>query len=249
MDDFKFKNITASQMGVYCKIVSYPLFPEPKTCFEDLPGCDGEMDFSANNERGRTCFKPRYIELECHVAQDNGSKKEFSEKLSKIASWLHSESQEELIFTDDENMVYLAKAANLFNIENVTETSATFPLIFRCDPFKYKAEKTILTTDSNIVTVQNGGYFSGFDLKLTGVISNPFEITNGTKKLRIDYPLTNESTLKITTEQMNVTHNGLSILNYCDGEFFELSPGENQITLNGDFSSLQMELSFRERYL
>ena len=249
MDDFKFKNITASQMGVFPQIVSYPLFPEPKTCFEDLPGCDGEMDFSANNERGRICFKPRYIEFECHVVQDNGNKKSFNEKLSQIASWLHSEGQEELSFTDDSGIVYLAQAVNLFNIQNVTETSASFPLIFRCDPFKYKNQKTTVTSTTNTLSVQNGGHFSGFELKLTGTVSNPFEITNGSKTLRIEYPLSSGASILVNTDDMNVTHNSLSILNKCKGDFFELAPGGNTITLKGSYSGLKMELSFRERYL
>ena len=250
MDNFTFNGKHSfNDMGIYAELKSHPLFAEPKVTYDDIAGCDGELDFSAKNARGRVCFKPRIIELECHFAGSGESRANFMRKTSEIASWLTTNSQKELRFENEPDIMYYATALNLFNIEHITDFSGTFPLVFKCLPFRYNITKDTVSASGNKLTINNNGYYCGLQLTLTGTISSGFKIGCGDRKLTVNMALSKGNTLTIDTEQMTVFHNGVSVLHKCDGDFFELSPGSNTIELTGSYSGVSMTASYRKRYL
>ncbi len=68
-DNFTFNGKhSLNGMGLHSQIISRPLFAEPKTIYEDIPGTDGEISFTTLNPKKRMCFKRRIIELECNFA-------------------------------------------------------------------------------------------------------------------------------------------------------------------------------------
>lgn len=250
MDNFTFNHKhSLNDIGIYSELKSHPLFAEPKSVYDDISGCDGELDFSANNEKGRVCFRPRIIELECHFAADGESREGFMRKTSEIAAWLTTNGYKELYFENEPGIVYYATALNLFNIEHITDFSGTFPLVFKCMPFKYSIEKDTVSSNKNTLIINNDGYYCGFELSISGVISSGFSIRCGNRSLTVNMPLNQGDTLFIDTDKMSVFHNGLPALYKCDGDFFELSPGENTIELVGSFANLNIEASYRKRYL
>ncbi|MBQ6998306.1 MAG: phage tail family protein [Clostridia bacterium] len=239
-----------NDMGIYAEMKSRPLFAEPKTIYEDIAGTDGELNFNSANPKGRMCFKPRIIELECHFADGGESRADYINKASAIATWLATEDDKVLTFDDEPNIQYMAHAANLFNIENVTEFSGTFPLVFKCMPFRYSTEE--ITTPSAVLTdVYNGGYYTDAVFKITGTSSNGFTLYSDRepdKVLNVKAAMSG-ATVIIDTTDMSVKMNGVSILHKCEGDFFELHPQHNIITISPDNGSLSFTVTYRERYL
>ena len=236
-------------MGLYSELVSRPLFPEPKTVFQEIPGVDGEMDFSENNPKERICFKPRIIEFECHASayiEDVSMPALFDNIVSSLFN-----GEGKLILDCDPDVFYKARVANLFNLTHITDQSVSFPLIFRCDPFRYSHTETVIENDG-LFEFENSGYYTPFVLEVTGDAPNGFYITelgNNPKSLYVNTPLDNATAI-INTETMDVTIGGISVLSKCSGNFPELSPGQNQFTVgDADGNSLSCRLKYRERYL
>lgn len=250
-DNFTFNGKHSfNDMGLISTLVSRPLFAEPKTAAEDLPGTDGEADFSLANPAGRLCFKPRIIELECHFASETESTADYYEKMATIAKWLAEGEKCELRFDDEPNIVYFANAANLFNTERITDFSGSFPLVFKCDPFRYASFESVCEGGGTVKCV-NSGYYCGFTLYITGKTEKGYKIKNNRfpdKILSVNFPLTEEGVITVNTADMTVTHNGISILSKCGGDFFELAPGENKISITGG-SGVSAEIFFTARHL
>lgn len=237
-------------MGIYIESTRMPLFPEPKTIYEDIPGKDGEMNFSDNNPKGRMCFKPRIIEMECHLAGYDDSRESYMQKISNLTNWLLTSENKRLIFDSEPNIYYMAHVANLFNIQEITDHSGTFPLIFKCEPFRYSIEElACVGTDS--VGTTNPGYYTPVIIRVSGITPSGIKLTHeqSGKTLHINTPFENTYAL-IDSEKMTVTMNGISILHKCEGEFFELLPGKNDISVDyGEGGSGDIYIMYSERYL
>lgn len=239
-----------NDMGLYAEMKSRPLFAEPKTVYEDIPGTDGEVNFTSANPKGRMCFKPRIIELECHFADIGESRADYINKTAEIAAWLATDENKILTFDDESGIQYMAHAANLFNIENITDFSGTFPLVFKCLPFRYSTEE--ITLDSGILTdVYNGGYYTNAVFEVTGTTASGFTLYSDREpdKFFTVNTAINGATVIIDTEAMTATMNGVSILHDCEGDFFELHPQHNIISISPDDGSVSFTVTYRERYL
>lgn len=250
-DNFIFNDRhSLNDMGLYVESVTRPLFAEPKTVYEDLPGTDGEFNFTTNNLRKRICFKPRIIELECHLAGYNKSKESYINKISNLASWLVTSENKRLTFDSEPNIYYMAHVANLFNVQDITEYSGTFPLVFKCEPFRYSIEELACTgTDSTGTT--NLGYYTPIIIRVSGIAPNGIKITHNEtgKTFSINTPFDNNLAI-IDTEKMTATMNGISILHKCEGAFFEFTPGKNNISVDyGEGGSGNIMVLYSERFL
>lgn len=234
-DNFTFDGKhSLNDMGLYTEIVTRPLFAEPKTVYEDIPGTDGEINFNVSNPKNRMCFKPRIIELECHIVGSNESRSAYTKKILEIASWLAVGENKVLAFDDEPDIHYMAHAANLFNIENITDFSGTFPLVFKCEPFKYDNTECRMASFESYMWIENPGYYVYPKIDVSCTMPNGFTLIHGEtdKKLTINTPV--DGIVSIDMERMTVEMNGISILHKCEGEFFELPPGGSGITLNED---------------
>ena len=255
-DHFTFNgNHSFIDMGILTEIKSLPLFAEPKTIYDDLPGTDGEVNFSQSNPKERLCFKPRIIELECHFADDNENSFGFIQKISALASWLATGEEKILFFDDDLDFYYLAHVANLFNIERITDFSGTFPLVFKCDPFKYRLPGTLFETKGTgtlEVNISNSGYYSPFSMEVYCSASGGFSVYNKRspdKILTVNYKGDQNTPFKIDTGKMTVSFNGISVIHRCDGDFFELAPGDNTLVFTAPGSQIATDIYFQERFL
>lgn len=236
-------------MGIYADLISRPLFPEPKTIYQDIPGTDGELNLSDKNPKGRMCFKPRIIEFECHLAGDEEDIP-LPTVLNHLIPMLAEGEEERLILDCDKSVYYKAHVANLFNLSHITEQSVTFPLIFKCDPFRYAINETVIEGKYDFDFV-NDGYYAPFTFEVTGTAPHGFQLTNLTNPdlfISVNTPL-DGATAVINTQAMDVTINGVSVLSKCEGTFFELSPGRNWIMADGEGANISSVLKFTERYL
>lgn len=250
-DNFTFKGKhSLNHMGLYTQIITRPLFAEPKTVYEDIPGTDGELNFNIKNPMRRMCFKPRIIELECHFAGSTEEKADFNNKITELASWLATGVDSPLLFDDEPEVRYMAHVANLYNIENITDFSGTFPLVFKCQPFKYLPEP-IVCGNMGSITYENKGYYTPTVIYVSGVTSDGFKVTDSLsrKSLTVNAPL-EYSTAVIDTEKMTVKINDVSVLHKCEGDFFELSPGTGTVSVSGGTGTpLHVELCYNPRFL
>lgn len=249
-DNFVFNSKhSLDDMGLYTEIITRPLFAEPKTIYEDIPGTDGEVSFTSSNPKGRMCFKPRIIELECHFAGDDESTAGYIRRASELAAWLATDENKILTFDDEDGIQYLAHAANLFNIERITDFSGTFPLVFKCDPFRYNTSVGMFM-DTSTVCITNKGYYTPAKITVSGTAPYGFSLFNSSdsKKLTVNAPL-DGTVAVIDTGAMTAAINGISVLHQCVGEFFEIAPGESIVNFEGTNSDVTVVVEFAERYL
>ena len=250
-DDFIFDGKhSLNDMGIYTEIVTRPLFAEPKTVYGDIAGRDGEYNFTLSNPAGRMHFKPRIIELQCHLADVGESATGYINKISKIASWLATGENKVLKFENENLFYYKAHAANLFNIENITDFSGIFPLVFKCDPFRYSIGLTSVLAWGGL-QADNPGYYVNPKIKVTGNMPDGFTVMHeeSGKHITVNTPVDGAEVV-FDMERMTVEMNGVSILHKCEGEFFELPPGSSKIVLTGiPEKSAEIQLDFQPRYL
>ncbi|MBR2476822.1 MAG: phage tail family protein [Clostridia bacterium] len=237
-------------MGIYVDSITRPLFAEPKTVYEDIPGADGELNFTTDNLKGRMCFKPRIIELECHFAGYDKTRERYIEKISNLANWLTTSENKRLTFDSEPNVYYMAHVANLFNVQDITDCSGTFPLVFKCEPFRYGVEQLACSGTDGVGTT-NLGYYTPFVIWIDGNATDSIKITHNQtgKTFSINTPFDNSRAI-IDTENMTATMNGISILHKCEGDFFELVPGINSISVDyGEGGSGDITIMYSERFL
>jgi phage-related protein len=145
----------------------------------------------------------------------------------------------------------MAHVANLFNVQDITDFSGSFPLVFRCEPFRYSTEE-LACTGTNTTGTYNLGYYTPLIIWIDGDATDSIRITHNQtgKTLSINTAFENNARAIIDTEKMTVTMNGISILHKCEGEFFELIPGNNSISVDyGEGGSGDITIMYSERFL
>ena len=245
---FTFDGVHSSDMGLTTELVSIPLRSEPKTIYADVSGRYGELDLSYSNPEQRLYYRPRIIEFMCHcrIPDDTSQLNE----LSIIADYLFKKGDKKLFLDGDEHFYYKAHVANLFNVTYETEYSFSFPLIFKCDPFLYTAHGKEYE-EAFVVEAENDGYYADPVIEVYGTAPNGFVLESDRfpdKSLTVNVPI-NQNTVIIDREKMDVTINGVSCLSQCRGDFFEIAPGENRISVDGDSAELRLKVTFDTRQL
>ena len=124
----------SSEFGLVMFSRNRPILPEPKIVAEDLPGMDGEYDFSAVNPDGEIKYKPRMLDIDFTIKERNPYWLRL--KANQIAAWL-SCGEQKLVFDDEPNKYYLATVANKLDLGNQILSIKTFTVHFRCRPMKY----------------------------------------------------------------------------------------------------------------
>lgn len=247
---FSFDGQHSSDMGLQTELISYPLYCEPKTVYSDVQGIDGEKNLSALNPRGRTCHKSRIIEFLCHGRSYHDEEEtNFVPDLEILLELLVKEGDRPLILDIDRGSVYMAHVANLFHVDIVTENSFSFPLVFKCLPYRY--DKNISTYSGvDELHITNDGYYTDMVIEVSGTAPKGFTVSSlpGGKFLRVNAPLDNNTAI-IDTASCDVTINGISRLASCEGEFFELPPSASRILVSGEGAELTFSVSYRQRNL
>ena len=254
MDHFTFNGKhSLDDIGIFARVVSSPLFSDVKTISEDLPGADGEIDLSVDNIKGRRCLKPRLIEVECDFSStDNPTVEGYNEKLKSICNWLFTDKEKALKFDSDNSFYYLGIPLTPINVEKITDYSGRFTVVFKCQPFKYSMEPQILNPEYyGKIDILNNGYYTGAQFVFSATFTDYIAFIYKDKRLQINTDLYYGEFICVDTEKMTVTRDGISILHLCEGDFFEIEPGESAIytEIEGDIGTLTLDLILTEKYL
>lgn len=253
LDGFSFGGRhSMDDMELYTVLKSKPLFAEPKTAFDEIGGMDGELDYSRTNPKKRLFFRPRLIEYECHFIGEDGDMESLAAKEREIAQWLVGAGRARLICDDEPDVFYLAAAVNLFNVEAVTRESGTFPLVFRCDPYRYALREVRQSADiagSGAVRTVNRGYYAPPVITITGDAPDGVTLTLGNAQLSTTQGITGAGALEFDMHTMMIKKDGVPVNHTASGVFFEFSPGENNLAVTGNNLDAQVTVCYRPRYL
>lgn len=209
-----------NEFGLIMYSKNRPVLPEIKDASEELPGMDGEYDYSEVNPDKEVKYKARPIDIEFSLKEPNP--KLLRIKANKIAAWLAC-GEKQLIFDDEPDKYYLAKVVNKLDLDNQIVTVKRFTAQFRCRPFKF------------------GLYLEGAD------IWDTFNFEEDVSQ-KVEFNVTGSSVVTIINvgrkviPTINVNANMSIILGGTtynliagDNKFYDLKlmNGNNQITVNG----------------
>lgn len=235
-------------MGLYTLLTTQSLFAEPKRTAAEWYGMDGERDYSTHNPQERLFFKPRLIGYECHFAAD--STEEFYEKARRIGLWLATAGKAKLMPDGEPDIYYMAQAVNLYALDNITGMSGSFPLVFRCDPYRYERREDCAVleegTGKREILLGNRGYHVPPVITITGS-AKEITLKNGEKELVVAEEI-DRAELVVDCRNMTVTKDGVAVNHSARGSFFELSPGANRILVE-TAGTVSAQVRWRTRYV
>ncbi len=224
------------------------ILPEPKTAFEDLPGVDGEYDFTDVNPDGRTKYKPFTEEIVFSMIEANSAAVRV--KAKQVADWLAC-GEQQLIYEDEPDVYYLARVINRMDIENQLIKLKTFTAQFKCRPYGF-ALSEVSETYSGIVApenkvISNPGIYVKPKITITGSFTT-LTLTVGTKTLSYSEALS-AAEIVIDCDDMSCIKDGSTNKNNkLSGSFFELENGNNTLEIGGTGLNCDVTVSFRPRY-
>ena len=210
----------SSEFGLVMFSRNRPILPEPKIVAEDLPGMDGEYDFSAANPDGEVKYKPRMQDIDFTLKERNPTR--LRVKANQIAAWL-SCGEQILIFDDEPDKFYLAMVANKLDLDNQILSIKKFTVHFKCRPMKYG------------VNIEGSDIWDTFNFEEDVVQEVEFDVA-GSKVLKIiNTGRTVRPTINVDAP-MDITFGGVTYsLIPGDNIIYgvRLAPGENQLTITG----------------
>jgi len=264
MFGFKFNGVHSSSFGLVMQSKNRPILPEPKIIIEDIPARNGVYDFSESNPYGHIMYKEREVSVDCKFV--NKSIVDLRKNARKIAAWL-ALSEGKLIFDDEPCVFYLARVSNRIDLEHQISKIGSFTIVFTCRPFAYS-----VVTSGDIPSYGDGLYYDDhafyggnnvfsvtgyktFNVVNYGTYVKPIIILDGTfdnvlityESKSLQYLQQGSGVLSIDCEKNRVTKDGLNVINYISGEFFELVSGDNIMEISG--TNLDCNLYFVFNYL
>ncbi|MGM9937962.1 MAG: phage distal tail protein, partial [Candidatus Ornithomonoglobus sp.] len=254
---FTFKGRHSREFGIYASTKLRPVLPEVKRLTFEPDGADGVVDLSACNSSGRFLYNERVFQINVGVKADDIYK--LQNRFSKIASWLHGTG--ELRFDDLPGIVwdasiispveYAPEAAGKKAILSVSINAKPFS---RADfiagepipigssipidaqlPLGYGEDMTAtMTSETQTFTVYNIGTAPTRPIiTLTGSYTGyayTVSISDGVTALEFQREKTDTENI-VDMENGTLTADGTARAP-TGGDFFELRPGENKITIS-----------------
>ncbi|MGG3708679.1 distal tail protein Dit [Heyndrickxia coagulans] len=127
-----FNGVHSSTFGLIYESSERPIMPELKDTYVDVPHRDGAIlvpDKSAKD-----------ITITVKFTLQKNSVQELFDTARQIGAWLTTAARAPLIFDDDPNYYYNAKASASITLEQLADFDriAEFTVQFRCEPYPYK---------------------------------------------------------------------------------------------------------------
>lgn len=266
-DGFTYRGRHSNEFYTIVKTVGRPIIAPVKQVDEDIPYRDGKLDCSETG--GRLYYDDKVLELDITILAHNT--RELHGRASRFINWLAG-GYAELIFDDMPLVCWIAKPADLESMSIELHRSGKTKIQFRCRPFNifvhdgsgipldsdlaldsdvplgFGDENEILNIGNGTIT-HNLYYYGSAPVRPKIIIT----ITQGTE-LVIQL---NGVTLKagpcgsaqvLTMDCAAATISG----NYLTGDFFELLPGDNRITVTCSrqtSGSCQIVFDYRHKFL
>lgn len=238
-------------IGVATTVRERPFLPPPKTNFnEDVPYMDGSIDFSQTG--GRIFYKDKILEVDFALIQPETSKR--NKAIERFAAWIAG-GKGELVLDDMPRVKWIAYPITTDDMQIQIERVGKCTVEFRCEPFNnfmystYEGipidsdfaldsdipigwgEELEISNGENIITVANDGsayvrpvieFFGSF---------NKVIITHSGGAIAYKTPFRH---LEIDCERFAVFEETDDVTAKSDGEFLELAPGDNEITISAE---------------
>lgn len=262
---FSFKGCHSSEFDVTVKTLDRPVEPTAKEQLHEPSDMDGEHDF--NGSERRRYYSGRVIKVEMAVTADNLSA--LQKKLGKIARWIMGEG--ELIFDDMPNVKWYGRVVDSvsYKPENGGKNTV-LSISFKVKPFSELAfdvpDGPLLDSDIELDSDIPLDFDEYFTFNGTGTytvtnIGNVFtkpiiEVSDCINGITISC---NGKTITVKTKEEDFTIDCIrqqvyietldgkeSLMNKTEGEFFELSPGDNTIIITGDAT---VEVGYTPQYM
>lgn len=260
-----------SDMGLILLSKDRPILPEAKEVVEDLPGMDGEHDYSKVNSDNELKFKPRTHEITFYFDRNKINWRDprvIRQAARKVAAWL-GYGEAILVFDDEKDKQELAKVSNKLNLENQIESGRPFTVNFKCRPFPRQGTSTeniildsdvlldsdlrlddeyqFAVTDATTVEVNNFGTHSVKPvIEVTGTFTT-LQITVDGKTLNYTEAISNK-TITLDCALLQVKEGVTNKNNVMTGSFLTLPVGINSVLISGTGLNCTVTFKFRPLY-
>lgn len=258
---FTFKGIHSSRFGITMITKSRSLLPETKQYYYSALAADGSYDFTEAGGRKRAAFENRSFQIVMMVCAENILR--LQERVNGICSWLMGKG-ELVFDDIPSSIWTARVANSVSFAPEKSGSKAVLNVIFEAEPFARAQFDTLtgpklsdaISLDSGlpmeldgefVFTAEKGSKSYSFETLNIGtwyiapevIIETDFSgITNlgvGCAGKRLDICGEIADKLIIDNEACVVSDGaGNSLIKYTSGEFFELIPGENIITVTAN---------------
>lgn len=276
---FSFNGIHSKRFGITMLTKSRTLLPETKQYYYSALAADGNYDFTYANSRGRAAYGNRTFQIVMQVYADNALR--LSEKINSICSWLIGRGKL-IFDDIPDSVWEARVVNSVDFAPEINGSKAVLNVVFEAEPFsnaqfdtmtgpeidhniRLESGLPITLAEEFIFTMQKSTKNCEFEIWNIGTwyvcpkliieteIGKENEITLecGGKVLKISCGICTE--IIIDTDCCTVSdEDGNCIDRYTDGEFFELAPGKNIITLTCGKklkTDMNISVSYTPRYL
>jgi predicted phage tail component-like protein len=248
--------------------INRPVLSEPKIIVDEIPGQDGDYDYSECNSEGRTKYKPLPHTIGFTLKERNPVIIRI--RAHEIATWL-SCGEQQLIYDDSTAIFYLARVVNKLDLEKIIMSVKKFIVQWKCRPFGfsvvestdqiqfgqglmlgygYKLDMVPLVfavTESKTLNVYNPGRYVKPLIRITGSLTD-ISFTVNSKTLTYGAALANE-TVDIDCSKAQTIKGIENVNNDVSGDYIEFVNGDNTLQITGTGLNCTVSLIFRYLYL
>lgn len=188
-----------------------------------------------------SAFDERVITISCTALMTRGQM--LADKMDRLKTIIAPTGEKEMVFSAYPNRYIMGRIEGGSNLSQLAQMG-TFDLTFYCsDPFYY--DKTLKIASGSSVTLTNNGNWNSKKLTANINLSGETRIRNNTtgEQLILD----GSGSVTIDFEKACIVGGVATNANkfYKSGEFFELIPGSNSITVTGGSATFR----YRSCYL
>lgn len=244
----------------------HPAAPETRDYTMEIPGRHGAWDFGAD-------LGPRRIELPCFVVKNTPAdvQRTIRALMAHLFDAYGRPKTMWLVFSTEPDKYYLARISGGLPVERIYRVGRFVLPFVAYDPFAYSVAtndevvwgsetitfeadylmghtggqvQTVTSPQSYIVTVM--GYTVRPTILVNGTGSNVTISANG-KSFSLGSFV--DANWIVDGENYTVTKGGKNALSEFSGDFLDLLPGENTVTISGSGLNLTVQIKFRDKYL
>lgn len=213
-----------------------------KSSIVNLPERDGSLNFTRLNEFGRALYEDRIFTISA-IARYDGTKTGKNSIISKIYDTLYNNQVGTMTTSETFNSKWDASLESINSIDSVGMSSIRVVIQYRVSPFSYGTQSVLLNQKveneaSLTLNCECTAPCTKHTLELTNIQGNvtSVSISNGKNTLYINKAITNKTVIDF--KNYTIKESGVVLKNTeWDGEFFELNPGINNITIVIDGSA------------
>lgn len=217
-NNYKWKGVTFNSKGIVIEVA--PVIPKSQRSFQqyEIPGRSGFL--TIDNQT----YKPIPFSLECHFNESNVD-------INDIRSWLDGYGTLQL----DNEKVYTGYISNSINFEKVVGFQK-FIIQFMLQPIAKSLTATTFSSTSS--TTFNSTTYTNTYPKITITTIGDTTITLNDVSFTI-YGAS--GTYVLDCEAKVITKNSVNQSQNMSGDFPYVRPGSNELTVNGNVSSLAIQ--------